>query len=144
MSNFSSFSYFQTALSLGVGQVLQKLPKFDINDLKLLFHCYILIPRKCPRKTQFKTQCPPPIFRQFGVSELHILNIELLKVWLTEGGFYCYFTSIGKTQFHLIIPIVDAICTSLECKVMAAALLFFKEKHLEMEMKKEKYIWRGM
>ena len=27
---------------------------------------------------------------------------------------------------------------------MAAGLLFFKEKHLEMEMKKEKYIWRGM
>ena len=59
MSNFGSFSYFQTSLSLRVGQVLQKLPKFDINDLKLLFHCYILIPRKCPRKTPFKTQCPP-------------------------------------------------------------------------------------
>ena len=54
MSNFGSFSYFQTSLSLGVGQVLQKLS----NDLKLLFHCYILIPGKCPRKTPFKTQCP--------------------------------------------------------------------------------------
>ena len=57
MSNFGSFSYFQTSLSLGVEQGLQKLPKFDINDLKLLFHCYILIPRKCPRETPFKTQC---------------------------------------------------------------------------------------
>ena len=56
MSNFGSFSYFQTSLSLGVGQVLQKLPKFDINDLKLLFHCFILIPRKCPHKIPFKTQ----------------------------------------------------------------------------------------
>ena len=60
MSNFGSFSYFQTSLSLGVKQGLQKLPKYDINDLKLLFHCHILIPRKCPRKTPFKTQCPPP------------------------------------------------------------------------------------
>ena len=58
LSNFGSFSYFQTSLSLRVGQVLQKLPKFDINDLKLLFHCYILILRRCPRKTPFKTQCP--------------------------------------------------------------------------------------
>ena len=56
MSNFGSFSYFQTSLSLGVEQVLQKQPKFDINDLKLLFYCYILIPRKCPRKTPFKTR----------------------------------------------------------------------------------------
>ena len=47
MSNFDSFSYFQTSLSLGVKQVLQKLPKIDINDLKLLFHCYILIPKQC-------------------------------------------------------------------------------------------------
>ena len=57
LSNFGSFSYFQTSLSLGVEQGLQKLPKFDINDLKLLFHCYILIPKKCPRKIPFKTQC---------------------------------------------------------------------------------------
>ena len=57
MSTFGSFSYFQTFLSLGVKQGLQKLPKFDINDRRLSFHCYILIPRKCPRKTPFKTQC---------------------------------------------------------------------------------------
>ena len=63
MSNFGSFRYFQTSLSLGVEQGLQKLPKFDINDLKLLFHCYILISRKCPRKTPFKTQCPPPPYK---------------------------------------------------------------------------------
>ena len=45
---------------LGVEQGLQKLPKIVINDLRLLFHCYILIPRKCPCKTPFKIQCPPP------------------------------------------------------------------------------------
>ena len=60
MSNFGSFSYFQTPLSLRVEQGLQKLPKFDINDIRLLFHCYILILRKCPRKIPFKTQCPTP------------------------------------------------------------------------------------
>ena len=40
--------------------VLLVMPKFDINDLKFLFQCYILIPRKCLRKTPFKAQCPPP------------------------------------------------------------------------------------
>ena len=60
MSNFFILSYFQTFLLLGVEQGLQKLPKYDIYDLRLLFHCYILIPRKCPCKTPFKTQCPPP------------------------------------------------------------------------------------
>ena len=54
-----NLSNFQTFLSLGVEQGLQKLPKFDINYLKLLFYCYILIPRKCPHKTPFKAQCPP-------------------------------------------------------------------------------------
>ena len=41
---------------LRVKQGLQKLPKFDKNDLILLFPCYILISRKCPRQTPFKTQ----------------------------------------------------------------------------------------
>ena len=63
LSKFGSFSYFQTSLSLGVGQVHQKLQKFDINNLRLLFHYYILIPRKCPHKTPFKRQCPPWIIR---------------------------------------------------------------------------------
>ena len=58
LSNFDSFSYFQTSLSLGIEQRLQKLPKCDINELRLLFPCYILIPRKCPCKTLFKAQSP--------------------------------------------------------------------------------------
>ena len=57
MSNFGSFIYFQTFLSLGVEQGLKKLPEFDIDDPRLLFHCNTLIPRKCPRKTLFKAQC---------------------------------------------------------------------------------------
>ena len=65
LSNFGSFSYFQTSSSLGVEQGPQKLQKFDINDLRLLFHCNILIPRKCPRKTPFKAQCPPPPLKLF-------------------------------------------------------------------------------
>ena len=60
MTNFVSFCYFQTSLLLRVEQGLKKLPKCDIDDLKLLFHCYILIPRKCPRKTPFKTHSALP------------------------------------------------------------------------------------
>ena len=54
MLNLGSFSH--TSLSLGVEQGLQKLSKFDINGLRLLFHCNILILKKCPRKTLFKAQ----------------------------------------------------------------------------------------
>ena len=42
-------------ISLGI----KKLPKFDIIDLRLLFHRYIFVPRKCPRKTPFKAQWFP-------------------------------------------------------------------------------------
>ena len=57
-------------LNLSIGH--QKLPKFDINYLKLLFHCNILIPRKCPRKTPFKAQCPPQLtLTQTGLDYAH-------------------------------------------------------------------------
>ena len=55
---FGSFSFSQASIWLRVNKVLQKLQEFDINDLRLLFHCNILIPRKCSRKTPFKAQCP--------------------------------------------------------------------------------------
>ena len=46
MSNFGSFRYFQTYLSLSSRYFK------NYHDIKFLFHCYILIPRKCPCKTQ--------------------------------------------------------------------------------------------
>ena len=45
---------------LGVGKGMKELLKFDRNELRYQFHCGILIPRKCPRKTPFKARCPPP------------------------------------------------------------------------------------
>ena len=97
MSNFGSFSYFQTSLSLRVGKVLQKLPKFDINDPKLLFHCYILIRRKCPRKTPFKAQCggPARIWRehlwtvpyQYSIRGRHNISSEFQIDVASRNGF---------------------------------------------------------
>ena len=70
-----------------VGQVLQKLPKFDIIDLKLLFHCYILIPRICSRKTPFKTQSPPPpIYRPPAGSE-YCMALMVLCYYHTDFSF---------------------------------------------------------
>ena len=87
MSNFDSFSYFQTSLSLGVEQGLQKLPKFDINDLRLLFHCYILIPRKCPHKNPLKTQCPPGFINLPTVLFLLRLHLHLTNpIFLAQGS----------------------------------------------------------
>ena len=77
MSNFGTFSYFETSLSLGVEQGLQKPPKFDINDLRLLFHCNILIPRGCPRKTPFKTQWGGADYAQ------HKLKLVPTKIFFT-------------------------------------------------------------
>ena len=57
----SNFSYFQISLWLGVDKGLQKLPKSDKNELRLLFDCFILISRKCPLKIPFQHTVPPAI-----------------------------------------------------------------------------------
>ena len=54
LPTFCRFSFFQASLWLGVDKVLQKLPKSYKSEVRHLFHCYILIPRKCPRKTLFQ------------------------------------------------------------------------------------------
>ena len=36
-----------------------KILKFYKNELRYLFQCFILIPRKCPRKTLFQYTRPP-------------------------------------------------------------------------------------
>ena len=48
----------------GVGKGIKKLLKFARNELRFWFHWGILIPRKCPHKTPFKAQCPPPTHTQ--------------------------------------------------------------------------------
>ena len=59
LPTFGSFSFFQASLWLGVDKVLKKLTKFYKSELKNLFQCCILIPRKCPRKTPFQHTVPP-------------------------------------------------------------------------------------
>ena len=48
---FGSFSFFQASIGLGVDKLLQELTKSYKNELRHLLQCYILIPRKCLRKT---------------------------------------------------------------------------------------------
>ena len=60
LQTFGSFSFFQASIWLGVNKVLQKVTKSYKNELRLLFQCCILIPRKCPRKTPFQHTVPPP------------------------------------------------------------------------------------
>ena len=101
MSNFGSF---QTSLSLGVEQGLQKLPKFDINDLKLLIHCYILIPKKYPRKTPFKTHWPPPPdFQVFYGPDMHAwkLDGDEKKIPPTVIRFTQFTTKKGEASLDL-------------------------------------------
>ena len=46
---------------LGVGKDIKKILKFYKDEFRLQFHCCILIPRKCPRKTLFQHTVPPPM-----------------------------------------------------------------------------------
>ena len=59
LPTFGSFSFFQASIWLGVDKVLQKLTKSYKNELRHLFQCIILIPRKCPHKTPFQHTVPP-------------------------------------------------------------------------------------
>ena len=61
LPTFGSFSFFQASLWFGVDKVLQKLTKSYKSELRHLFQCSILIPRKCPRKTPFQHTVPPPL-----------------------------------------------------------------------------------
>ena len=108
MSNFSSFSYFHTFLSLGVKQGLQEIPKFDINDLRLLFHCGILIPRKCPRKTHFNTQCTANVCRDLqGLCRgfLQYLQGKSCNIYRFSLQFLQFVNIAGKTcKYYRIFP----------------------------------------
>ena len=44
---------------LGFGKDIRKILKFYKNELRLQFHCYILIPRKFLRKTLSEHTLPP-------------------------------------------------------------------------------------
>ena len=44
---------------LGVDKDIKEVLKFYKNELRLWFHCTILIPRKCPPKTLFQHTVPP-------------------------------------------------------------------------------------
>ena len=54
LPTFGSYSFFQASIWLRDDKVLQKLTKSYKNELRHLFQCCILIPRKCPRKTPFQ------------------------------------------------------------------------------------------
>ena len=59
LPTFGCFSFFQASIWLGVHKVIQNLTKFYEYDLRHLFQCCILIPRrKCPGKTPFQHTVP--------------------------------------------------------------------------------------
>ena len=51
---FDGFSFFHTSLWGYVDKILQKLTKCYKSELRHLFECSILVPRKCLRKTPFQ------------------------------------------------------------------------------------------
>ena len=67
LPSFGIFSFFQASIWLGVDKVLQKWTKSCKIELRHLYQCCILIPRKCPHKTPFQHTVPvdPPIFSVF-------------------------------------------------------------------------------
>ena len=63
---------------LGVGKDTKEILKFYKNEIRLLFPCYILIPRKCPRKILFQHTVSLQIF-----SPSYGLDIAVLEDPLT-------------------------------------------------------------
>ena len=60
LPTFGSFIFFQTSLWHGVDKILlQKQRNSNKSELRHLFQCCILIPRKCQRRTPFQhtVQC---------------------------------------------------------------------------------------
>ena len=64
--------------------------KFDKNELRLQFHCYILISRKCPRKILFEHTVSPP---------LQVFKPSYGPGWKSELGFDVIST-IGRHIDH--------------------------------------------
>ena len=52
------WSHFCETDWLGVGKDVKEILRFYKNELRVWFHCYISIPRKCLRKTLFQHTMP--------------------------------------------------------------------------------------
>ena len=76
LPTFGSFSFFQASLWLGVDKVLPKPTKSYKSELRHIFQCCILIPRKCLRKTPFQHTVPTPqIFKPSDGWHMYLLLI---------------------------------------------------------------------
>ena len=84
LTTFDSFSFFQASLWLGVDKVLQKLTK---TELKHLFQCCILIPRKCPCKTLFQHTVGGGEFRRPCNGIFFLIRVEISKYFLNVERF---------------------------------------------------------
>ena len=103
LPTFGSFSFFQASLWLGVNKVLQKLTKSYKSELRHLFQCCILIPRKCPRKTPFQHTVPPsPIFLTFrhAWNVLWLLSLTYQAMWHTSKRIL---ERLGIQTLHIIM-----------------------------------------
>ena len=96
LPNFGTFSFFQASILLGVDRVLKKLTKLYKSELKHLCQCCILIPRKCPHKPHFNTQCPPlpPFLKLFHNWKL---MFDLFK------AVFCDKTTVRQPHFLICI-----------------------------------------
>ena len=107
LSMFGSFSFFQESIWLRVDKVLRKLTKLYENELRHLFQCCILIPRKCPRKTPFQYTVPPS---------------PSLDFWSSYGPAQDHHDDSGNVQKLLYIYNDLCVCCKYILKALAGLL----------------------
>ena len=110
LPTFGSFSFFQASLWLRVDKVLQKLTKSYESEFRHLFQCCILIPRKCPCKTQFQHKVPP---LATSLRSLHIFYnfwLEISKIDRCGSSGFC---AMMRINFPLLASLL--YCAVLQC-----------------------------
>ena len=98
LPTFGSFSFFQASIWLEVDNVLKKWTKSCKIELKHLFQSCILIPRKCPRKPPFNTQCP--VIDRITLWQTSARHVTVQPNRLLLPIFSSYLTRIGKNYFQ--------------------------------------------
>ena len=121
LPTFGSFSFFQASLWLGVDKVLQKLSKSYKSELRNLFQCCILIPRKYPCKIPFQHTvwdwaaiAPPPPSISHGPDEnLFRFSFNVIKV-----GTFLFFNGQILFASHTLLVPSPTQSLSKDCEVL--------------------------
>ena len=119
-----------------VGKDVKDKLKFYKNELRLWFHCYILIPRKCPRKTLFQHTVPPvPLIRHLCRHQFRFVTLSL------SMHTYTVHTMINFRKYH-VGTAENQNGTTIAQFFSSHGLVVFKNTSTSMKVMKTKYMYQ--